>query len=63
LRGGGRPQERELVLPGCFFERFPCFFEQFPCTVSEVRMPERLKLSEEERALLFYWLLHRETLK
>jgi len=59
LRGG----ERRWVLPGCFFERFPCFFERFPCTFPEVRMPERMHLTEEEWALLLYWLTFRETLK
>jgi hypothetical protein len=63
LRGGGRSQERKVVLPGCYVERFPCFFEQFPCTVPEVRVPERMRLTEEEWAYLLYWLLLREALK
>ena len=59
MRGG----ERRWVLPGCFVERFPCFFERFPCTVSEVKMPERLRLTEEEWAYLLYWLTFRDMLK
>ena len=59
MRGG----ERRWILPGCFFERFPCTFERFPCTLPEVRVPERLHLTEEEWAHLLRWLLLREALK
>jgi hypothetical protein len=55
-------QKRTWTLPGCFFERARCTFRQFPCTFPEVRMPERIRLTEEEWAYLLYWLTFHEML-